>query len=103
MAIIPDHTSDTVCALATPTGEGAVGVIRLSGPQTIRILRHLFTPTHQRSFADCKSHMMHLGVIKNPSLGIVIDEVLLVIMSAPRTYTREKLSLTLYGLEHQQD
>ncbi len=92
MAIIPDHTSDTVCALATATGEGAVGVIRLSGPQTIRILKHLFTPTHQRSFADCQSHMMHLGVIKNPSLGIVIDEVLLVIMSAPRTYTREDMA-----------
>lgn len=82
-------SDDTIAAIATPIGEGGLSVIRISGPQAVAIAEIIFrqkkaTPT-TLSLAD--SHTIHYGFIYNGDQQI--DEVLLAIMRAPRTFTRE--------------
>ena len=83
---------DTIAAIATAPGEGGVGIVRLSGPDSLafalsifRSGRSLRTPND----ADIESHRMHYGSIVDPNSGAVVDEVLMVWMQAPRSYTRE--------------
>lgn len=77
----------TITAIATPPGPGGIGIIRISGSQSLRILTEIFSPaTPPASFL---SHRLCYGWIKNPRTGRIIDEVLAVFMRAPRTYTRE--------------
>ena len=78
---------DTICSIATPIGEGGIGIIRLSGPDSLKIARKLFQP-RQPEFAP-RSHTLHYGWIKDPASSEIVDEVLLSFMEAPRTYTRE--------------
>lgn len=81
-------TSDTIVAIATPPGQGAIGIIRLSGPQALDIASHLFQPRSRRVRAF-PSHRLLLGHIVNPVGGELVDEVLLTYMPGPRSYTRE--------------
>ena len=81
--------NDTICALATAPG-GAIGIIRISGPQTLEILSHIFT----KNLSDSKANTIHYGHIvefdatsQNPS---TIDEVLVSIFRAPHSYTGEE-------------
>ena len=83
---------DTIAAIATAPGEGGVGIVRLSGPEalefalkTFRLGRSLRTPNS----GEIESHRMHYGAVVDPQSGAVVDEVLLVWMRAPRSYTRE--------------
>ncbi|MCU0579185.1 MAG: tRNA uridine-5-carboxymethylaminomethyl(34) synthesis GTPase MnmE [Desulfobacterota bacterium] len=78
---------DTIAALSTPSGEGGIGIIRLSGPRALAIARLLFVP-RPRS-APLESHRLVLGELHDPRSREVLDEVLLTYMQAPRTYTRE--------------
>jgi tRNA modification GTPase len=77
---------DTIVAPATPPGEGGVGIIRLSGPGSIACLGEVFQgktpPTHMTS------HQLYYGHLHNDA-GTHVDEVLAVIMRAPRSYTGE--------------
>lgn len=79
----------TIAAIATPPGPGGIGIIRISGSQALPILRKLFSPAHSSS--QIITHKLHYGWIKNPQSGAIIDEVLAVYMSAPKTYTREDI------------
>jgi len=82
------HTSgwdDTIVALATPHGIGAIGVIRLSGKKAIAIANALFPS--KDLFAQ-PSHSLHVGLLKN-SNGTEIDEVVLSLFKGPRSYTGE--------------
>ena len=88
----PGHIGETVCAISTAPGEGAIGIIRVSGPDTMQILKKLFVPSHGRPFEQWKSHVMQLGRIENPDSKALIDEVMLTVMRAPRTYTREDMA-----------
>ena len=88
----PGHIGDTICAIATPPGVGAIGIVRVSGPQTGEILDQLFVPRHRQSFERRQSHMLHLGKIENPESKTIVDEVMLALMRAPRTYTREDMA-----------
>jgi tRNA modification GTPase len=73
---------DTICALATAPG-GALGIIRISGPQALEILSHVFS----KNLTDAKPNTVHFGHIKG---GIeVIDEVLVSVFRAPHSYTGE--------------
>ena len=83
---------DTICAIATPSGEGAIGIVRVSGPATLPILETLFVPKRHRILKQWKSHMMHLGRIEHPDSKAIVDEVMVAIMRAPRTYTREDMA-----------
>ena len=79
---------DTIAAIATPWGQGAIGIVRLSGPQALAIAGRLFRPQTPRP-GPWPSHRLVLGRIVNPVSGEVVDEVLLAYMRAPRSYTRE--------------
>lgn len=81
------HLTDTIVALATPSGVGAIGVIRLSGPDAIRIANSVF---HGKNLEQQASHTVHLGTIRNDE-GRILDEVLATVFVAPRSYTCENV------------
>ena len=76
---------DTIAAIATAYGEGGIGIIRVSGPETLDILKQVFKGT-------IENRRMSYGHIVNPQDGSVIDEVLSVYMEAPHTYTKEDVA-----------
>ncbi len=80
-------TEDTIAAIATPLGKGAIGVIKISGSEALPILKKLFKPAKSRS--EFESHKLYYGYILHPGTNKVIDEVLVAYMKAPKTYTRE--------------
>jgi tRNA modification GTPase len=83
---------DTIAAIATPPGEGGIGIIRLSGPDSGQIAGQFFRRGTRLRPVDpdaLESHRMYYGSIVDPVDKRVIDEVMLVRMLAPRTYTRE--------------
>ncbi|MBC2321092.1 tRNA uridine-5-carboxymethylaminomethyl(34) synthesis GTPase MnmE [Listeria booriae] len=78
---------DTIAAISTPPGEGAIAIIRLSGDEAIQIADRIFYA--QKSLGDVKSHTIHYGHIVDPSTGETVEEVMATVMRAPRTFTRE--------------
>jgi len=80
-------TGDTIVAISTPIGEGGIGIVRLSGPEAIKIAHRLFCSPRRVDIRDIPTHTIHYGHIcaDNETL----DEVLLSVMRAPHTYTRE--------------
>ena len=81
----PVFSNDTIVALSTPPGEGAIGIIRLSGPRAIAIADGIF---HGRNLTRVEGHTVHYGKIKTVE-GEVIDECMATVFRAPRSYTRE--------------
>lgn len=83
--------TDTIAAISTPLGEGGVAVVRLSGPAALRIADDCFLPVGSSSVSPSKavSHSVQYGRIHRQ--GRALDEVLLSIFRAPRTFTREDL------------
>ena len=75
---------DTIVALATPAGVGAIGVIRLSGDRAIEIVNDVFQP---KDLSIQTSHTLHYGRIE--SAGRVYDEVVVSLYIAPKSYTKE--------------
>jgi tRNA modification GTPase len=80
------EAGDTIAAISTPPGEAGIGIVRLSGPRAEAIARQLFRPRRPRD--PWQSHRLYLGHVLD-SRGHVLDEVLLTLMRAPHTYTRE--------------
>lgn len=78
---------DTIVALATPSGAGAIAVIRLSGPQSIPITASVFQSVSNKVLAAQKTHTVHLGHIKEGHK--IIDEVLATVFKNPNSYTGE--------------
>ena len=76
---------DTITAISTTTGVGAISIIRLSGIDAIKIVNKVFT----KDLTNAESHTIHYGYIKNKEEKI--DEVLVSIMRAPKTFTREDI------------
>lgn len=81
------NLTDTIVALATPPGVGAIGVIRLSGMDAIAIADAVF---HGKKLAKQPTHTVHLGTIREDN-GKIIDEVLATIFIAPKSYTKENV------------
>ncbi|HHR85181.1 MAG TPA: tRNA uridine-5-carboxymethylaminomethyl(34) synthesis GTPase MnmE, partial [Candidatus Acetothermia bacterium] len=80
-------SGDTIAAISTPIGEGGIGIVRLSGPDAIEIAHRLFRSPRGVDIRGVPTHTIHYGhVLFN---GETIDEVLLSVMRAPGTYTRE--------------
>src|SRR5689334_7358066 len=75
---------DTIAALATPPGIGAIGVIRLSGPEAINITNSLFP---SKDLTAQETHTIHVGYLKLNSE--VLDEVVISVFKNPRSYTGE--------------
>lgn len=87
MAYSSHNLSDTIVALATPQGVGAIGVIRLSGPKAITIVDDVFKGKQLTAQA---SHTVHFGTIRDEN-DKVLDEVLATLFVAPRSYTGENV------------
>ncbi|MBE0635856.1 tRNA uridine-5-carboxymethylaminomethyl(34) synthesis GTPase MnmE [Candidatus Bipolaricaulota bacterium] len=78
---------DTIAAISTPIGDGGIGIVRLSGSDAMLIADALFRSPTRVPLVDADSHTLHYGAIHVE--GRLIDEVLVSVMRAPRTYTRE--------------
>ena len=81
--------SDTIAAIATPPGEGGIGIVRVSGSLAISIASKIFKSPQHASPVDFPSHTLNYGRIVDPITGNVVDEVMLGIMHAPKSYTAE--------------
>jgi tRNA modification GTPase len=90
--------TDTIAAIATPLGEGGLAVIRLSGPQALAVADRSFVPVGKSSLkpSAAPTHTIHYGRVERQ--GQVIDEVLVAVLRAPRTFTREDVvEITCHG------
>ncbi|MDB4050795.1 tRNA uridine-5-carboxymethylaminomethyl(34) synthesis GTPase MnmE [Flavobacteriaceae bacterium] len=87
---------ETIIALATPNGLGAISVIRISGLNAISITEKLFKPKGNKKLSNQKSHTVHLGhLIKN---GHELDEVLVTLFKGPHSYTGENtIEISCHG------
>ena len=75
----------TIAAVSTPPGTGGISIIRVSGDESINIVNSVFSGA---DLSVVMSHTVHYGHIKN-KVGQIIDEVLVTVMLAPKTFTRE--------------
>lgn len=82
------YKEDTIAAVATPAGEGGIGIVRVSGPDAERIAAALFVRAEGKN-GGLKSHMLYYGTIRDPKSEKILDQVLLTIMRKPRSYTGE--------------
>lgn len=78
---------DTIAAISTPLGEGGIAVIRVSGPTSVQATDKIYKGA--KRLQDCGSHTVNYGHIIDPKTGDTVDEVLVTIMKAPRSFTRE--------------
>lgn len=78
---------DTIAAVSTPPGRGAIGIVRLSGPRAEEIGRRLFKP--HKAPERFATHRLYHGDLVDPQSGQIIDEVLVTLMRGPRSYTGE--------------
>jgi tRNA modification GTPase len=81
------YTKDTISAIATCLGIGGVGIIRISGPAAEKIATRLFRP--KRAIQKFSSHHFYYGHIIHPETKEIVDEVMVVLMRAPHSYTTE--------------
>lgn len=79
---------DTIAAISTPIGEGAIGIVRLSGSNAVQIAESVFQGANLQ---EVDSHTIHYGKIIDPATEKIADEVMTSVMRAPRTYTREDI------------
>jgi tRNA modification GTPase len=89
---------DTIAAIATPLGEGGLAVVRISGPQTLAVADKGFLPVGKNSLkpSAAATHTVHYGKIVRQ--GRSVDEVLLAVLRAPHTFTREDtVEITCHG------
>jgi tRNA modification GTPase len=90
--------ADTIAAIATPLGEGGLAVVRISGPQTLAVADKSFLPVGENSLkpSAAATHTIHYGKIVRQ--GRSVDEVLVAVMRAPHTFTREDtVEITCHG------
>ena len=80
---------DTIAAISTPRGEGGIGIIRISGNDSLEILKKIFKPKSKKEVMELKNFSINYGHIYDAE--ILIDEVLVSIMKAPNTYTKEDI------------
>lgn len=80
--------SDTICAIATPAGEGGIGIVRISGPDAEKIANVIFKH-RKKSSSPFESHRLYFGTIFNPSDNTHLDDALMTIMRKPKSFTGE--------------
>lgn len=80
---------DTIAAISTPMGEGAIAIVRLSGDKAVEIANRVFKTPGGKSLMEQPSHTIHYGHLHEPKTGEVVEEVMLSLMKAPKTFTRE--------------
>ena len=80
---------DTIVAMATAAGAGAIGIVRLSGPEALAFADRTFRPSRGGTIRDAKTFSLTHGHIVDTLTRETVDEVLLAVMRGPRSYTRE--------------
>lgn len=80
---------DTIAAISTPMGEGAIAIVRLSGDQSIEIADKLFRGVGGKRIKDAASHTIHYGHIIDPKTNEIAEEVMVSVMKGPKTFTKE--------------
>ncbi|ULG74189.1 tRNA uridine-5-carboxymethylaminomethyl(34) synthesis GTPase MnmE [Macrococcus brunensis] len=80
---------ETISSISTPMGEGAIAIVRLSGHDAIEIADRLYKG--KKSLMEVESHTINYGHIIDPETAEIIEEVMVAVMRAPRTYTRENI------------
>ena len=84
-----NYPDETIVAISTPVGQGGIGIVRLSGPDAVAIADRIFRSKKNEKPSHAPSHKMLYGQIVDPADERVVDEVLLSVMLAPNSYTRE--------------
>ncbi|WP_311406680.1 tRNA uridine-5-carboxymethylaminomethyl(34) synthesis GTPase MnmE [Liquorilactobacillus uvarum] len=79
---------DTIAAISTPPGEGAISIVRLSGEEAILVAEKVFKG---KNLSEVASHTINYGHIINPKTKQEVDEVMVSVMRAPKTFTREDI------------
>mgnify|MGYP002649737421 FL=1 len=79
---------DTIAAISTPLGEGAIGIVRLSGTDSFAIAQKIFKG---KDLASVASHTLNYGHIVDPDKDEILDEVMVGAMRSPKTFTREDI------------
>lgn len=88
---------DTIVALSTPSGAGAIGVIRVSGKDTFAVCDQVF---YGKNLSEQASHTVHFGTIRNDE-GVIIDEVVAALFKAPRSFTKEDvIEISCHGSQY---
>lgn len=81
--------NDTIAAISTPLGEGGIAVIRVSGDESVALVDRIFKS--KTKLADAATHTVHYGYIIDSKTGNKLEEVLVTLMLAPRTFTLENV------------
>ncbi|WP_273341708.1 tRNA uridine-5-carboxymethylaminomethyl(34) synthesis GTPase MnmE [Alloiococcus otitis] len=79
---------DTIAAISTPPGEGGIGIVRISGEEAVAIADRVYR-MGRKKIANQDSHTIHYGHVVDPETDQVVDEVMVTLMKAPKTYTKE--------------
>ena len=79
--------TDTIAAIATAMSSSGIGIIRISGDEAVGIVDRIFSMKNGKKLSDMQTHTIHYGHIKD--VDEVIDEVMVVLMRAPKSYTKE--------------
>jgi tRNA modification GTPase len=87
-SLYTDH-EDTIAAISTPLGEGGIGIVRVSGHHALDIVQEIFTGSQLSDLHSAPTYSLHHGYIVHPDTNMIIDETLVTVMRAPRSYTRE--------------
>jgi len=85
------YIDDTIAAISTPVGEGGIGIVRMSGKDSLDIIAKIFKSYRNKNVNEMKSYTMMYGFIIDPKSNEKVDEVIISYMKAPNTYTREDI------------
>ena len=90
------YQQDAICALATPSGVGAIAVIRISGEKTFSIVNQLF---RGKDLTQVESHTVHFGTIREGD--VIVDEVLAAVFKSPKSFTKEDtVEISCHGSDY---
>jgi tRNA modification GTPase len=96
MNAMPIHQQEVICALATPSGVGAIAVIRVSGLGSISLVKSIFKG---KNLEEAESHTVHFGTIQTG--GEIIDEVLVTVFKTPKSFTKEdSIEISCHGSDY---
>ncbi|MGP7819562.1 tRNA uridine-5-carboxymethylaminomethyl(34) synthesis GTPase MnmE [Niallia sp. 01092] len=80
---------DTIAAISTPMGEGAIAIVRVSGPDAFMIGDKLFRSISNKKISEVPSHTIHYGHVIDPATNELVEEVMVSVMKGPKTFTKE--------------
>ena len=80
---------DTIAAISTPMGEGAIAIVRLSGDEALSIVDKIYKGPKDKKLSEVASHTIHYGHLYDDRTQKIVEEVMVSVMKAPKTFTRE--------------